>query len=167
MNKEEKQSAIDAAMAKLTAEEQELLGLVNKPTKPRVKRNYSFKVNYMIGDADGYTSEQATISVNNPFVKLVSDALHKLENIEGHWGVMLDDEHYKGNRDAGNISEMEYKLLTLVTDGCYDEDMVDEFFDAYGYYKTEENYDYIMDFDGLLRSDAEYSYLVYEGHTLK
>jgi hypothetical protein len=66
----DKQKAIELALAKLTIEEQELLGLIKKP-----KTNYKLKINYMIGDANGHTDEEATISLDNPFLKIITGAL--------------------------------------------------------------------------------------------
>ena len=164
MDKKEK---MEVALSKLTSEEQELLGLIKKPKTPRVKKNHKLKIFYMIGDADGHTDEEAVISINNPFLKPITEALDKLGEIEGHWGTMLDDEHYEGNRKTGNINDFEYELLSLVTGYNYDEDTANDFFKKYGYEETEQNHDYLAEFEGLLISDTEYSFLVYEGYKLK
>lgn len=164
MDKKEK---MEVALSKLTIEEQELLGLIKKPKPPRVKKNHKLKIFYMIGDAKGHTDEEAVISINNPFLKPLTEALDKLDKIEGHWGTMLYEEHYDGNRKIGNINDFEYELLSLVTGYDYEEDTVNDFLKKYGYDESEQNHDYLLEFEGLLISDTEYSFLVYEGYKLK
>lgn len=164
MNKKEK---MEVVLSKLTIEEQELLGLIKKPKPPRVKKNHKLKIFYMIGDADGHTDEEAVISINNPFLKPLTETLDKLGEIEGHWGIMFDEEHYDSNRKIGNINDFEYELLSLVTGYDYDEDTANDFLKKYGYDESEQNHDYLQEFEGLLISDTEYSFLVYENYKLK
>ena len=158
---------MEVVLPKPTIEEQESLGLIKKPKPPRVKKNYKLKIFYMIGDANGKTSEEAVISINNPFLKPLTEALDKLGEIEGHWGTMLDEKHYDGNRKIGNINDFEYELLSLVTGYAYEEDAANDFFKKYGYDESEQNHNYLQEFEGLLISDTEYSFLVYEGYKLK
>jgi hypothetical protein len=165
--KVKKQEAINLALSKLTAEEKELLDLIKKPKPTRVKKNYKLKIFYMIGDADGNTDEEAIISINNPFLKPLTEAFDKFGVIDGHWGMLLDDEHYDGNRKIGNINDFEYDLLSLVTAHVYDEDTTNDFLKKYGYDESEQNRDYLQEFEGLLISDTEYSFLVYQGYKLK
>ena len=164
MNKKEK---MEVSLSKLTIEEQELLGLIKKPKPPRVKKNHKLKIFYMIGDADGHTDEEAVISINNPFLKPLTETLDKLGKIERYWGIMFDEEHYDGNRKIGNINDFEYELLSLVTGYDYDEDTANDFLKKYGYDESEQNHDYLQEFEGLLISDTEYSFLVYENYKLK
>lgn len=164
MNKTQK---MEVALSKLTTEEQELLGLIKKSKTPRVKKNHKLKIFYMIGDAHGHTDEEAVISINNPFLKPITEALDKLGEIDGHWGTMLDEEHYEGNNKIGNINDFEYELLCLVSGYSYGEDEANDFFQKYGYETSEQIHDYLQEFEGLLISDTEYSFLVYEGYKLK
>lgn len=194
----EKQEKIENALSKLTIEERELLGLNKKPKEKKEKKTYKLTINYMIGDADGYTNEFSTIRANNPFLKPLTDALDKLGEIEGHWGFIFDSEHIYGNLKNGNINRFEYDLLCLLSycydaddesdaddddDDCYDEedetesdaddyDEVDEessvkFLEKYTYEVSDTNIAYLEEFDGLFRSEASYSFLVYEGYKLK
>lgn len=163
----EKENQKELALSKLTAEEKELLGLVKKEVKPRIKKNYKLKIYYMIGDDDGHTDEEAIISINNPFLKIITEALDKLGEIEGNWGIMLDKEHYEGNKKIGNINDLEYELLCLTSVYSYDKDVADEFFKKYKFDNSQENHDYLQEFEGLLISDTEYSFLVFEGYKLK
>jgi hypothetical protein len=162
MNKKEK---METALSKLTIEEQELLGLVKKPKVPKIKKKYKLKVFYMIGDANGNTYEELVISVNNPFLKLITDALDKLRIPSDCWGLVLKDEHYEKNYKNGNINELECDLLCLVS--AYSEDMAVEFFKKHGFENSETNLSYLLEFDGLFLEDTEYSFLVYQGYKLK
>jgi hypothetical protein len=159
----DKQKAIELALAKLTIEEQELLGLIKKPKKP--KTNYKLKINYMIGDANGHTDEESTISLDNPFLKIITGALDKLCVLEGHCGLSLNSESFKGNKKIGNINDLECDLLSLIS--CGDEYSTDKFLEKYKFEKSEKNQDYIYEFEGLFISETEYSFLVYKGYTLK
>ena len=48
------------------------------------------KINYMIGDARGHTDEEVTISLENPFLKIITGALDKLCVLEGHCKCLLN-----------------------------------------------------------------------------
>jgi hypothetical protein len=149
------------ALAKLTPEEQELLGL-----KVKSKNYHTLKIYYMIGDADGDTSEKANISLDNPFLEHLTGSLDKLETIPGHWGIMMDDKHLEGNLKKGTINQFECDLLSLIANYC-DEDSANEFLAKYNYEVSESHYEYLSEFEGLLRSEAPYSFLVYQGYKLK
>jgi hypothetical protein len=186
----EKQEKIENALSKLTIEERELLGLNKKPKEKKEKKTYKLTINYMIGDADGYTNEFSTIRANNPFLKPLTDALDKLGSIEGHWGFIFDDTHLYGNLKNGNINRFEYDLLCLLS-YCYeyeetqpddeDDDSYDDSYDdtevyeessvkflkKYDYEVSEKNIGYLEEFEGLFRCETSYSFLVYEGYKLK
>jgi len=165
--KEEKQTAVDIAMAKLTEEDKKALGLIKKDKKPKVKRSYRMTVYYMIGDADGNTEMKETIKANNPFLPMVTAALDKLKIVKGRWGMVLDEEFYQKNLIDGNISKSEYDLLSLVSGYGCDEEEADEYLKENGFEVTEENYDFLSEFEGLFIDDTAYSFLVYEGYNLK
>jgi len=63
-----------------------------KLPKRKSKPYYILTIKYMIGDADGDTSEEAEISKDNPFLERFCKILRKLRNPEGHWGISLSDE---------------------------------------------------------------------------
>ncbi len=163
----EKQNKIDTALSKLTTEEKQLLGLVKKEVKPKIKKNYKLKIEYMIGDANGYTKEEATINIYNPFVTIITEALDKLQIPEGSWGLALNGEAYLDNYENNNISELQYDLLCLVSNYSYEEDTAIEFFEKHNFKNIKENHDYLEEFEGLLIDDTEYSFLVFEDYTLK
>jgi hypothetical protein len=165
MNAERKKEAIEIALSKLTEEEKVLLGLNKADKPPRIKQNYKLKINYMIGDSNGYTDEERKISLNNPFIKLVTGALDKIVTLKGTWGIVFDDQYFDRSEEAGNISEMENQLLSLISNYNYTEDAVD-ILNFYGFDVSDENHEHLKDFDGLLIRDTEYSFLVYLGYKL-
>lgn len=144
-------------LSKLTIEEQELLGLI--------KHNHKLRILYMIGDTNGVTYEDAVISLDNPFLKPLTEALNKLDIIEGHWGIMLDKKHVEENKKLGNINNFEYNLLMLIIDYCDKEETI-KFLKKYNYVTSKENINYLEEFKGIFVSETEYSFLVYEGYEL-
>ena len=161
------QEKIDIALSKLTEEEKELLGLIKKPKKPKVKKNHKLKLFYMIGDADGWFNKENTISINNPFLEIVTAALDKLEICEGSCGLQLNEEDYLGNFENNKINELEYDLLCLVS--CYSlyDKTSDDFLQKHNFENTKENHQYLNEFVGLLIEENEWSYLVFEDYKLK
>lgn len=159
MDKKEK---TEMALSKLTIEEQELLGLTKMSEATRVRENYKLKIFYEIGDCNGNTDRESVISINNPFLKPLIEALSKLDGS----GEVLDKGFYESIKKIGNINDFEYELLSLVTDYFYKED-ANAFFEKHGYSKSKKNHNYLQEIEGLLISDTEYSYLVYVGYELK
>ena len=121
----------------------------------------------MIGDANGHTEEETVTSINNPFLKPLTQALDKLKKIDGHWGIILDKKNYDTNKINNNINEFEYDLLILLSKYNIDEETANIFLKKYGYDESEENHDYMLDFSGLLISVTSYSFLIYKGYKLK
>lgn len=80
-------------------------------------------------------------------------------------GIQLEQEQYYGNYQSGKLNDLECDLLCLVSNYVED-DEIDEFFKTHNFENTDENIKYLYEFDGLLVSDAEYSFLVYEGYKL-
>lgn len=170
MTAQKKQAAIDSAMAKLTEDDKKALGLIKKSKKKRVKKSYKMTVYYMIGDANGDTTKIKTIKANNPFLPLVTSALDKLKKVEDRWGMVLDNGFLNKNREDKNISDSEYYLLSLISNYNFcDVEDVDtiEYLKIAGFDVTENNCDLLNEFEGMLISDAEYSFLVYEGYELR
>jgi hypothetical protein len=165
--KEEKQKNIDIALAKLTEQEKELLGLIKKEKKPKVRKNYKLKVYYMIGDADGHTDEEVVISANNPFLPLVTTALDKLKACDGHWGIGLCEDTYLENYNSKNISLFEYELLGLVSDYDLEDEYIIPFLKENGFEEKEENFNFLREFEGLFTDETEYSFLTYQGYKLR
>jgi hypothetical protein len=164
MNKKEK---MEVALSKLTIEEQKLLGLIKKPKAPKVKKNHKLKVFYMIGDADGDTDVRVKVSINNPFLKHITEALDKMEEPEKHWGLRLHIRNFKINYNKKNINELEFDLLCLVYNYSNNENDAIAFFKKHGFENSETNQKYLLEFEGLLIDECEYSFLIYKGYALK
>jgi len=154
---------IEKALSKLTLEERELLGLI---TKPEVKKNHKLKILYMIGDADGHTDEKVNVSLDNPFLNIITGALDKLEVCNGYIGISLNIWEYGENYKKGNISKMEYDLLCLVSGYSYKREVAVNFLNEYGFEDSKMNHDYLNEFSGLMFDDTEYSFLTYKGYKL-
>lgn len=106
---------------------------------PKVEPHFVVTIGYMIGDANGHTNE--VFECSREELEEVSQyilILNKLERLKGHWGICFDNypEEYPG----------EYIGLT--------EEEYDKF---YEFINSEEGYEFGI------RSDAEYSFLVFEG----
>lgn len=147
------------ALAKLTQEEKEALGLIKKK---RVKKGHKLTVNYMIGDSDGNTKEMATISLNNPFLSIIKSGLGKITPQKGYWGIGLKESTYGCNLKRGIISEMECDILTATLGYGFWEEDLRPILEKHGFESSEENIQYLYEFDGLFLNETSYSYLSFE-----
>ena len=107
---------------------------------------YVLTYNYMIGDADGYTKEKITLSLDNPYIERYCRLLNSLTPINGHWGVMLSGSRLKKHYEEGQLTETDYIFLNQL--------MFEE-----GY----ENDEYSSEFFEGVKADGEYFFLVFEG----
>jgi hypothetical protein len=124
-----------------------------KPIKTSIKKKipyYSLVFNYMIGDSNGYTKETVRINKDNPYVERFCKLLNKLEPCNGHWGVVLDRDRMGKTLDEKKITKKDYKFLCRL---MWPEDG-DKFEDV-------EN-DYMNEFESAIKSDTEYSFLVFQ-----
>lgn len=136
--------------------------------KPKKKQDpyYILKYEYMIGDANGYTNEKITVSADNPFIERYVKLLNKLEPTKGTWGIILS----YGNRmwshhQEGQITLDDYNFLNrLAFPESLDEEEDEE---SINYFKTEQENDWADEFYEGVRSDTEYSFLVFQGVELK
>lgn len=133
----------------------------------KIQKKHTLKIKYMIGDGHGYTTTQKTISSNNPFLKIITNALRKLKIPKGSWGLQLKEESYYFNYKNKNISELEFDLLSLVSYYNIDEEQIVEFLKKHGFEDSKINHNYIKIFEGLLIKETEYSFLIYEEYKLK
>ena len=51
---------------------------------------YKLVYNYMIGDANGYTTEEETVSLDNPYVERYITLMNSLKTTKGKWGIILN-----------------------------------------------------------------------------
>lgn len=162
----EKQKAIDVALSKLTTDEKILLGLVKKQVKPKINKNYKLKIYYMLGRSDNYTTNEATISITNPFLKTITNAIDKLIIPSDSCGLSLEREDYEYNYNLKNISKFEFDLLCLVSN-CYDEKLANDFIKEYEFDNIELTRGYLDEFVGLLESYSEFTFLIYDSYKIK
>ena len=131
-----------------------------KPPKRKSKPYYILTIYYMIGDADGDTSEEVEISADNPFLERFCKILKKLRNPEGHWGISLNDESLEANYLQKHITKDDYNFFRCMMSF----DPEDE--DLKGYLKTEKEEEFAAQFNDVITSEIEYSFLTYQGFTL-
>jgi hypothetical protein len=122
--------------------------IVKEKTHKRKKKPYYLLVyNYMIGDADGYTTEEVEVSIDNPYLERYCKLLNKLKPNKGYWGLSLDEENIEKCHNEKQINKEEYDFLMATmfeNEEMYDGDGAkSEFFEG-------------------VRSDTEYSFLVFE-----
>lgn len=123
-----------------------------KKSKKKIKPYYQLVYNYMIGDANGYTTEDSEVSVDNPYLERYVKLLNKLESTKGHWGVMLEEDRLNAHCKEGQITKDDLKFLKKIMFNRLD-----------GVQLTEEEEGYIEELSEGVRSEAEYSFLVFEG----
>jgi hypothetical protein len=131
-----------------------------KQSKKKQDPYYILTYNYMIGDANGYTDEEVTLSADNPFIERYVTILNKLSPTKGHWGVMLSRGRMLAHHEEGQITSEEYNFLMRT---AFEEDLdeEDELF------KTEQENEWANEFSDGVRAEAEYSFLVFEGVDLE
>jgi len=130
--------------------------LTKKSTKTKRKTTPHYKLvyDYMIGDADGYTKEEVQISLDNPYVEKYCRLLNKLKPVKGTWGLILDEETIKKAYKEKQINAKDMSLLLkLMFEPDYDDDQ-------------EEEDQYAQEFFEGVRSDSEYTFLVFQGVSL-
>lgn len=115
---------------------------------------YCLTYNYMIGDADGNTTEECQVSLKNPFLERYVTLLNKLEPTKGHWGIVFDGESILDDfLTEGQINDDDYHFLSRLM-----------FEDSESEYPiSPENEEYANEFYEGVRGDTEYSFLVFEG----
>lgn len=128
--------------------------LKKKKTKKKQEPYYRLVFNYMIGDANGDTTEETETSIDNPYLERFVKLLNGLEPLKGHWGVMLEDYRLQRHVKEGHITQEDYEFLAPMM-----------------FYDWEEENDIEADYDDghkygfmdCIRAEAEYSFLVFQG----
>ena len=123
-----------------------------EPTEPY----YTLTYEYMIGDADGDTTEELIISKDNPYIEKYCRILDKLGPTPGYWGLSLQTGRVAKCLKAGQIDEEEYQFLLRTMFGDRSSTFVVE----------EGNENYADDFAEGVSSETEYSFLSFTGYTL-
>ena len=128
-----------------------------KPKKPS-KPYYLLVYNYMIGDGDGYTSEEVELSVDNPYIERYVTLLNSLKPLKRSWGVGLDRRRLYEHFDEGQITKDDYCFLNcLMFENEDDEDS------EYMFEVSKENEVYASEFFEGVKRETEYSFLVFQG----
>ena len=136
-----------------------------KQPKKKIDPYYVLKYEYMIGDADGYTSEKTEISADNPFIERYVKLLNKLKPTKGTWGLVFGYGILYKCYEEGQITLDDYNFLMRL---AYSESLEEEEDDdAINYFKTEEENNWADEFGEGIRSETEYSFLVFQGIELK
>lgn len=114
---------------------------------------YSLTYNYMIGDANGNTSEEVEVSVDNPFLERYVSLLNNLMPTSGTWGIILTEDLHTFLKE-GQITEDDYNFLKKLMHEDWGES---------DYVLECENKEHLNEFHDGVRGQAEYSFLVFEG----
>jgi hypothetical protein len=127
--------------------------LESKTPTEKIKPYYLLVYNYMIGDDDGNTTEEVTLSAGNPYIERYCTVLNSLKPTEGTWGLMLSQSDIRKCYEEKQISQDDFEFLkkTMFEDGWQNEET------------GEEVDDYMTEFADGVSSDTEYSFLVFEG----
>lgn len=112
---------------------------------------YILVYNYMIGDADGSTTREAEVSLENPYIERYVTLMNSLRPVRGSWGFMLQEEDLTKAFEEGQITEDDYNFLLCMA------------FAEGDFFVEEHNKDYSYEFVEGVRSETEYSFLVFEG----
>lgn len=142
-------------------------------TKKSQEPYYLLKVKYMIGDSNGYTEEEGKYGFEESArLEKFCRILDKFKSNEGHWGIVLNDEYERDMLTEGMVTREEQLFYKYVSNEyrnlLKDEELTQEETEMVkGWMKEDEEMEYPTFFGELIRSDAEYSFLVYQGYSLK
>lgn len=137
----------------------------NRTPRKKITPHYILTYDYMIGDANGNTSEKAKISADNPFIERYVTLLGKLKPIKGTWGIMLRPQDIYGNYKEKRISKIDYEFLMKAMFE-YDEDEDEETVFEEFLSITEKEEDFLFELQEGVQAETEYSFLVFQGADL-
>ena len=149
----------------------------------QVDPHYIFNIKYIIGDSDGHTNEETTISLKNPFIEKICRILDKLKPNKGHWGIGFSDDQLFLCHKECYISLDEFILLYLTSHIYFvginltKETIKENFFKRFKIQfddyilddiinQDNDDFDYIYEFEGLFKKEVSYSFLTYRGYDL-
>jgi len=134
-----------------------------KKTKKNKKPYYLLRYNYMIGDANGSTKEEVKVSVDNPFVERYVKLLNSLKPVKGTWGIILEGDRIYRHFDEGQITEDDYHFLDRMMNEEFSEDLEEGEEGEEGFVVEKKDEKFAFEFFEGVRSETEYSFLVFEG----
>ena len=109
----------------------------------------------MIGDANGNTSEEVAVSIENPFVERYCKLLNSLKPTKGHWGIVLEEGKIYNHFKEKQITNDDYNFLIRMMFEEYDENTKFEV--------SKSDDEYSREFFEGVRAEASYSFLVFKG----
>jgi hypothetical protein len=130
-----------------------MIKVVEKQKSKKAKNPYyKLKFNYMIGDADGHTDEEMTVSVgwNDELIERFVKLINSLKPLEGTWGIVFD--HYEFDKFKTQLNDDDFNFLKNVMFEDWDDDEDEE--------EGDKNNGLFAD---CIQGEAEYSFLVFEG----
>ena len=134
-----------------------MIHLVKKvPQTEKTTPYYTLIYEYMIGDADGNTEQEVTLSKDNPYIERYCTILGKIGPTKGYYGLSLQKGRVKKCENESQIDQEEYQFLLRMMFGDEKSTFVVE----------EENEEYASEFQEGVSSETEYSFLSFEGYTL-
>lgn len=129
---------------------------------------YILKYNYIIGDANGNTSEKLEISKDNPFLERYYKLLNSLKPTKGTWGIILNSETiYKVYEENQITKDDYYFLMRMMFEGYEEEDMESPNPKEPKFKVSRKDEDFANEFFDGVRAETEYSFLVFDGLSLK
>jgi len=150
----------------------------NKKKTSKKKPYYKLKMYYMIGDANGNTTEDMKIMESDTegveLVERFVSIMNRLKATKGTWGIVLDG--FGDFLSEGQITEEEWEFLSKVSDEYYwFEEYLPEYYSDKGH--SEEEIEALIEeecekdnsmgyFSEVVKGDTEYSFLVFEGAEL-
>jgi hypothetical protein len=135
-----------------------------KKNKRKSDPYYLLEFDYMIGDADGQTSEEVVLSVDNPFIERFVTLINGLKPTKGTWGIVFEEYNFEKFYDEKQLTKNDYDFLRTL---MFEIDFESEEFQLDNTFKIEEkDEDYAYEFFEGVRGQAEYSFLVFQGVTL-
>ncbi len=135
-----------------------------KEKQPKSKSTpyYSLTYKYMIGDANGETSETVIVSKDNPFLERYVKLLRSLKPTHDSWGIVFEQHRLANFLDEKQITEEDYYFLQRMMFEEYDEDDEDSEI-AKRFIVSKDDEKYADQFSQGVCGQTEYSFLVFEG----
>lgn len=137
-----------------------------KEKAPKKKKNpyYILRYNYMIGDANGNTTEEVRVSVDNPFVERYVKLLNSLKPTKGHWGIVFEGGIGYGHVEEGHITEDDYDFLQRMMNEEWDEDDFEDGMSPETRFMVDKKDEkFASEFFEGVSGETEYSFLVFKG----
>lgn len=146
-----------------------MIKLVQKRKKRKANKKpyYTLEYRYMIGDANGNTSETVKLSADNPFIERYVKLLNGLKPNKQSWGVQLNDEDLDGFYSESQITLDDLRFLRRLMFEEYDIYEENDEVEGYTYPIEKDNLKFAREFYSGVRDESEYSFLVFEEAVLK